>query len=481
MANYLRHFARTCMVRKGLKHSIFKHTNGLLKCIRRHTSVLYITGRRGMEVFSYLSPYLDFDNKLQDVDKLQKELASRGLDMDVGELKKMWEFYKSVNADNDKLELRNTELTSQMREFYQKETLTEKEEQQFAKLKLQSKVLKQDLKGVKNALWDLGESVIEKLLKLPNEVDQKTPFQSPIVVKRSGELNQSSSVRKNHIEIGKTLGLLEYKNPMQYYLCNDAALFELGVLNYAGEVFSGDDMIRVTGSDFSRSLVVEGSGLNHEDPTDAFIINNHSEVEENSPNRMHLVGGASLISFLAMHAKQLINPKHFPVRYFSTGRQYTPFPPGSTQIGLFTVCQTSAVHAFVLVKDANSPEYRLQLERLLNTVSELYDNLCNHYQIVMRPATELRPWETMRLSFELWSSFSKQYIEVGHISLCGDYFSKRLRIAYQTDTGRDFPSVISGTVLSVPRLLGCLLEQNPDKFIIPSKIAQYMPADYSLF
>ncbi|XP_076231211.1 serine--tRNA synthetase-like protein Slimp [Calliopsis andreniformis] len=481
MANCVSHFARACMVHNIIKPQLFKHVYTPLKYDRRCASALFITGRTASEAFSFLKPYLDFDEKLANMEKLQHTLTSRGLNIKPEEIKQMWEFYKSINAEEFKLESRSTEVKHQITNILTKKDLTHEEQQCLNKLQTQLKTLKQDLKCVKHSIWDVSESIVEKLLKLPNEVDQRTPLQSPVVLKRSSALKQFSGDAKDHIEIGRRLGLLEYKNPMQYYLSNDAALFELGALNYVGSTFSADDMIRITGSDFSRSVVVEGSGLNHEDPSDAFIIDNHSDVEENTINRMHLVGGASLISFLAMHAKQLINPNHFPIRYFSTGRQYTPFPPGSTPIGLFTVCQTSAAHAFVLVQDANSPEYHAQFERLLNTVSQIYDNICDHYQIVMRPASELRPWETMRVSFELWSPFSRQYIEVGHISVCGNYFSKRLLIAYQTPTGRDFPSVISGTVLSVPRLLGCLLEHNPDKFVIPPKIAEHMPIDLSHF
>ncbi|XP_076621167.1 serine--tRNA synthetase-like protein Slimp [Colletes latitarsis] len=476
MVNYLRYFLSR-IAHNGLKYGTSKYASVPLSFDRKYSSALFISGRKGTECFSFLTPYLDFDNKLTDIDKLQKDLTSRGLNVNAEDVKKMWEFYKLLNADKSRLESKSLELLKQIKSFSGKTDLTIEEQLEFNKLTVQSKALKQDLKSIREVLWDLSESVIEKLLKLPNELDERTPLRSPVILKRIGTLHELSDTgdKKSHVEIGRSLGLLEYKNPMLYYLCNDAALFELGVLNYAGQIFSADDMIRLTGSDFSRSLVVEGSGLNHEDPSDAFIIDNCSEVEEHSPNRMHLVGSASLVAVLAMHAKQLINPNHFPIKYFSTGRQYTPFRPGSTPLGLFTVCQASAAHAFVLVKDMNSQEYHTQFERLLNTVCQLYDNICDHYQIVMRPVSELRPWESMRVSFELWSAFSKQYIEVGHISVCGNYFSKRLLIAYQTPTGRDFPSVISGTVLSVPRLLGCLLEQNSEKFVVPPKIAEHMP------
>ncbi|XP_076179538.1 serine--tRNA synthetase-like protein Slimp [Ptiloglossa arizonensis] len=482
MANYLQNFFHMRMVHNVLKRNTLKYVNILLNFDRKYTSALFVSNRTSKECFSFLTPDLDFDKKFTDIDKLQRELTSRGVNVNAKEVKTMWEFYKSVNVDKSKLELKNVEVGSQLAELYNRKDLTAEEQLKFDELSIQSKVLKEDLRSIKGVLSDLSESIVEKMLKLPNEIDERTPLNFPVVLKRNGVLHElsDSGDKKNHIEIGQNLGLLEYRSPMQYYLCNDAALFELGVLNYAGKVFSAADMIRVMGSDFSRSLVVEGSGLNHENPLDAFELSNHIEANNNSPNRMHLVGGASLISFLAMHAKHLINPNHFPIKYFSTGRQYTPFPPGSTPIGLFTVCQASAAHAFLLIKDTNSPEYQSEFEKLLNTVCQLYNDICEHYQIVMRPASELRPWEAMRVSFELWSSFSKQYIEVGHISVCGSYFSKRLLIAYQTPTGKDYPSIITGTVLSVPRLLGCLLEQNPDKFVIPPKIVEHMPTGYPL-
>ncbi|OAD55989.1 Serine--tRNA ligase, mitochondrial, partial [Eufriesea mexicana] len=440
---------------------------------RHCSSEVVLSNVKSKKYDSIIRRYVDFDERLADIEKLQRDLTARGLNLNANEIKNLWEFYKSVKSNKMQLQSQNDEMSKKLSPLFKKKELTVEEEAEFTKLKLQIKVIKQDLKTIKGALADLNESILRKLFQLPNEVDERTPVQSPIIIKRVNSLNERSDLeKKNHIEIGRRLGLLEYRNPMQYYLCNDAALFELGVLNYAGQIFSADNMIRVAGADFSRSLLIDGSGLNHEDPADAFIIDNYTDADKNS--RMHLVGGASLISFLAMHARQCINPCHLPIAYFSTGRQYTPFRPGFTPIGLFTVCQASAALAFILVKDAKSEEYHMQFEKLLNTVCKLYDNVCDHYQIVMRPASELRPWEAMRVSFELWSPFSKQYIEVGHISTYGEYFSKRLMIVYRSPNKSAFPSVISGTVLSVPRLLGCLLEQNPDKFIIPQKVIEYM-------
>lgn len=440
---------------------------------RDYSSALYISGNNAYKAFAYLSPYLDFDERFANVDKLQKNLASRGIDMDVVQLKEAWNFYIKMVTDKYALEDNHTNLAYRIKTLLESAERTAEQEQEVLKLRTQLRIIRQDIKTMKEAIWDLDEDIIERVLKLPNELDPRTPVGEPVILKSVGSVTEiSEKNRKSHIDIGTSLDLLEYKSPLCYYLSNDAVLFELAVLAHAGRVLGDNNMVRMSGTDFSRSLLVEASGLDHEDPTAAFIIENHNEVERGSPNRMHLVGGASLISFLAFHTKQLINPKDFPLKYFATGRQYVPLPRDSHACGLFTACQASAAHAFVIVKDAKSEDYSMLFEQLVETVCRLYDDLCDHYRVVRRSASELQSCEEMRVSFEMWSPFINRYIEIGHVSTCGDYFSKRLLIAYQTPSGRDFPAVISGTVLSVPRLLACLLEQNPDKFVIPSKIAE---------
>jgi len=466
---------------KTLRHDVRRKILYSINFEKYYSSALYLSGKNAYKSFAYVSPYLDVDEKFANMNQLQKELMLRGMDIDVIQLKKAWDFYQKMTADKCALEHNNSELTNRVKTLLNSTVeRTAEQEQEIIKLRTQLTVIRQDMKMMKEAIWDLDEDVIEKILRLPNELDPKTPIDKPIVLKSIGnapELGEKS--KKSHIDIGTSLGLLEYKNPFHCYLMNDAALFELAVLAHAARILGEDEnTIRVIGADFSRSFLVEGSGLNHEDPATTFIIQNHNEIERGSPNRMHLVGGASLVSFLALHTKQLINPNNFPLKYFATGRQYTPLPRDVHAYGLLTVCQASVAHAFAMAKNAKNEDYKMLLDNLLETVCRLYDDLHCHYRVIMRPASELQAWESLRISFEMWSPFMSQYIEIGHISVCGDYFSKRLRIAYQTPTGRDFPAVISGTVLSVPRLLACMLEQNPNKFVIPPKMIEFdSPSD----
>ncbi|XP_012541670.1 serine--tRNA synthetase-like protein Slimp [Monomorium pharaonis] len=479
MTNNLYRF--TCALKRTYKillRDVRRKTNFLPNLKRDYSSVLYISGNKAYKTFAYLTPYLDVDERFANLEKLQKNLVSRGMNVNIAQLKEVWDFYVRMVEDRYALEDNNAELTGRVKSLENAEHRTIEQEQEMLKLHTQLKIIRQDLKSMKEAIWDMEENVMERVLKLPNELDPRTPVGEPVILKTVGNVPNEVSEKngRSHIDIGTKLDLLEYKNPLYYYLSNDAAWFELAVLAYAGRVFNESNMVKIIGTDFSRSLLVEATGLNHEDPAAAFVIENHNEIERDSPNRMHLVGNASLIAFLALHTKQLINPKDLPLRYFATGKQYTPLPRDSHSCGLFTACQASVAHVFVVTKDSRSEECKILFEELVETVCKLYDDLCDHYRVIVRTASELQSCEEMRVSFEMWSPFLNRYVEIGHVSTYGDYLSKRLLIAYQTPTGRDFPAVISGTVISVPRLLACLLEQNPDRFVIPPKITEFIPS-----
>ncbi|XP_046748114.1 serine--tRNA synthetase-like protein Slimp [Diprion similis] len=448
--------------------------------VRTYASALFVPGYKANQSFSILTPEMNFDEQFSDAVKFRKEMELRGVDADIESMKSSWEMYKTVISDRDVLEDKRIDAANQIKRLSRKKANVAEtaDDEEINRLKVLARVLKNDLKTVRQMQWDLEDVVIPAILKLPNVLHKETPAHDPTILysykKMNSEYNLSCS--SSHIDIGRSLGLLEYTSPMNYYLHDKAALFELGVLRLAAEMLVQDQVLRVTGLDFVRSVIIEATGMDHESPNDSFILEDNEEVEKNSVNRMHLIGGASLPSFLTMHTKQLINPKTFPLEYFASGRQYVPFNSHAQEDGLFTVCQASAAEVFTLMKDPTNSDYWKQFLTMIDFIKVLYTSICNHYRIVLRPARDLRPWESLRASFEVWSPYSKGYIEVGHLSLSGDYLSRRLLIACQTHYGRIFPFIISGTVLSVPRLLGCLLEQSPKEFVIPIKVQEHIPA-----
>ncbi|XP_063979269.1 serine--tRNA synthetase-like protein Slimp [Diachasmimorpha longicaudata] len=445
---------------------------------RKYTSALYIPGSKAFETYSYLTPYLDYTKTFSQVDKLQRNLHLRGVNVNAEEIKSTWDFYQKIYADRKAIENRRFSLVHRIKQLSKLKDPGSEAERELNGLMTQGKVLKQELRLVKEILWDLEETVVPRVLQLPNELHERTPESSELILKTVGSKKIQTPVNvppKNHLQIGESLGLLEYLNQFHFYLCDEAALFEVAVQSYVSKMLSTEGVLRVAGTDFARSLLVEAAGMDHEDPFSTFILKNNQGIEEKTINRLHLIGGASLISFLAMHTRQLVNPKAFPLRYFATGRSYTPSVVKPMDLGLFGVSQTVAVHCMTMVREAGSQEYEEEFQKLVDSVSKIYDGLGVHYRVVLRSAGQLEIAECLRVAFELWSSYYSDYVEVGHVSMYGDYLSKRLLIAYQTPTGRGYPAVISGTILNVNKVLACLLEENAERFEVPEGVKEFMP------
>lgn len=400
----------------------------------------------------------------------------RGINVSAQEVKSTWDFYQNIDTNRRKVEDKRAAVAQRVKQLSKLPQPSAEEEQELNGLAVQGRVLKQELRTLKEILWELQETVIPRVLQLPNDLHKNTPETSEIVLKVVGTkpVQQSSEAPQDHVTIGKSLGLLDYLNQMHFYLCDEAALFEVAVQSYASQLLATEGLLRVAGTDFARSLLVEAAGMDHEDPFSTFMLKNNEKLDEKSVNRLHLIGGASLISFLAMHTKQLVNPKHFPLRYYATGRSYTPSVIKPMDLGLFGVCQTSAIHCMSIIRE-NDGECDNEFERLIDAGTKLYDGFGRHYRVVMRSAGQLEPAECCRVSFELWSTYYGDYVEVGHVSMYGDYLSKRLLIAYQTPRGRGYPAIISGTVLNVNRVLGCLLEENAEIFHVPEGVREFMP------
>lgn len=460
---------------RQLKETRFNSIKPILSAIfnnqRNYTSALFVPGNRANETFAYLYPDLDFTDRLSDVQKLQNELQHRNVKIDIKELKKTWDHYQSVLANKTCLENKLDAINDQLLPFFKIPNPSSHDLQQKEQLQIQNKVLKQEIKELKNIIWKLEETVVPQVLKLPNEIDQNTPLQNDVLLKSVGEKPVVADDNKqSHMEIGKKLGLLDYKNQMQCYLCDKAAFFELEAMSFAGEILSKNNFTRVAMPDFCRSIVLEGSGMDHESSTESFMMQNYDDVkEEFLVNRLHLVGGASLPALIAMYIKQAFKPSDFPVKIFNTGRHYTPFDNNSKLQGLFSICQTSTVQALILVENKDSSNYKLEFNKLIETMSNLYNEIGCHYRIVKRSVKELDPAECLKISFEMWSVHADSYVEVGHVSLNGDYFSKRLMIGCPSTRSFNYPAAITGNLLSVPKVLGCLMEENPDEFKLPQK------------
>lgn len=419
-------------------------------------SALFVNGAKATENYLFVTPHIDFSENLQNKEIILEQLRKRNTHFNFDKLEDLWSVYEDLRSTKIKLENKKSQISKELSKIIK----NDQDIDIHNKLQLQISLLKENIKKLKEPLWSAEEAAILEALKLPNKLH---PYADTTHQVQSIHLAPPKN-NKNHKKISDELNLVEFKNN-SYYLKGDAAIFELGAKFYFSNFLKENNFIQFSNPDFVKSVIVEGCGKDHTDPETSFILNHNEDTKVNPDNRLHLIGGGSLCSFFAYHAKNVLYPKIFPIKYFTMGCQYVPTL--SKELNLLNVSQSSVIQIFNATKSEEHLD--TSLHELINITKDLYSKFGYHYRICLIPADKLERWESLRVTIEMYSTSLDKYVEVANISVSGDYISKRLMFTYVESKQSKFPYIISGTILNVPKFLACALEQDqnftcPDVF-----------------
>ncbi|KAF7270531.1 hypothetical protein GWI33_016490 [Rhynchophorus ferrugineus] len=407
-------------------------------------------GDKAQKSFVLLTPAVDFDEQLKKKYELLDNIKIRKLDIDIDKVEEKWAFLKNIEEQKNNLEKTKTEIGQTIKALI-KNNKENKLSDEIEKLKLHLNIIKQDLRHIKSASYSIEEDANLQVLDLPNCLHSQTPRNALLELYKYLENLDTKS--KSHMQIGEDKGYLKCMNLFTIYLKSDAALFEFGIQNYFSTKLLHLNYFQFSNADFVKSVIVEGCGTNPYNSSEVLTIENIHCVKNDAINRLHLVGASSLYSFMAYFTKHQIQTSNFPINAFSIGRKYRTHDKNSTKV-LFNTNQTSEVTIF------RASVNNFILEDILNEVIQIYQPLGYHFRVVLIPAYELKKTESLRLSIQMFSNYFSRYVEVGHVSFYEDYISKRLLLNYSEGKERMYPYVVSGSLVNIQKLLGCVLENN---------------------
>lgn len=279
------------------------------------------------------------------------------------------------------------------------------------------------------------------------------------------------------------------------------------------------------------------------------LIRNAAQ-EDASP--IFLVGGASLPSFLGYFAKRIVTnvAKFMPQKLFAVGRLYnnpeslclsdhhninstsatdnsstSVYQSSTTGNDIFSSIQTTAVTSLTLyMKDIRAES--LVVAEMLDIISAIYDGLGLHYRVVNLRASLLKSYEKQSYSIQMLSTkpprvtntisgvndndpstvqsdavnntdFNSntscevspfQYVEIGRLSVCGSYISRRLLMLYAKEGDshvpvehrppeHEFMECVYCQLLNVSKFLAVMLENtqtDTGSYRVPDALLQYM-------
>jgi seryl-tRNA synthetase len=323
------------------------------------------------------------------------------------------------------------------------------------------------------------QTVDEILIKLPNMLHDSVPTGKDdadnIEVKVWGQPPTFNFPPKNHLEIGRDLGIIDEER--------GAKVSGHGFLYLSGQLVLLDLALQRFALDFMISKgfrLVEPPFMMRQKPYSG--VTAMADFEQ----VMYKVEGEDLYMIAtsehplaAMYMNEVLLRDDLPLKLVGVSPCFRKEvgSHGKYTKGLFRMHQFNKVEQFVFCHPSDS--WKIHEELQANSEA-LYENLGLHYKVVNVCTGELGTVASKRYDINIWMA-DGVYREVGSNSNCTDYQSRRLNTRFREKEGQSpagFVHTLNNTALATSRTMVALLEQHQQKdgtVILPKVLNRYMP------
>lgn len=324
----------------------------------------------------------------------------------------------------------------------------------------------------------LRESVTEKMMQIPNIIDDSVPIgkddSENVELEKFGEPVVPDFEIPYHTEIMERLSGIDLDAARRvagngfYYLMGDIARLHSAILNYARDfMIDKKGFTYVIPPYMIRSSVVDG-------------VMSFAEIEgmmyKIEGEDLYLIG-TSEHSMIGKFKDTILEEKDLPYTYTS----YSPCfrkekgAHGIEERGVYRIHQFEKQEMIVVCKPEESMEWFKKL--YMNTV-EFFRTLDIPVRTLECCSGDLADLKCKSVDVEAWSPRQKKYFEVGSCSNLTDAQARRLKIRVKGENGEKyFAHTLNNTCVAPPRMLIAFLENNlqaDGSILIPEVLQPYM-------
>lgn len=402
---------------------------------------------------------LDINYVRDNPEKVKKGVAAKGypvslvekvLDLDEQRRKLLVEVENLRAQKNQAADEKNIEQGKRVKsELAKKEPLLKKTEEEFQGL--------------------LGE--------IPNLPSDKAPVgkseKDNKEVRKWREPTGFSFQPKDHLELGKNLGILDFEigakvtGSQFFFLYGDGALLELALTRYAFEKLSKEGFLPVITPDLAKSRYYLGTGYAPKgDEAQTYTI----EGED-----LGLIATAE-VTLAGSHADEVIPESKLPLKYIGYSHCFRQEAGayGKYSKGLYRVHQFTKAEMFIYCKPEESEKFH---EYILKMEEEIYQELELPYRVLEMCTGDLGAMAARKFDIEVWMPGRQDYGEVTSTSNCTDYQARNLNIKFRRGDKNEYVHMLNGTAIVMSRVPLAILEnfqQKDGSVLIPKVLQKWM-------
>ena len=344
-------------------------------------------------------------------------------------------------------------------------------------IKAQISEIAEELDALEEREEKLRESVKNKMMQIPNIIDDSVPIgkddSENVELEKYGEPVVPDFEIPYHTEIMERLSGIDLDSARKvagngfYYLMGDIARLHSAIISYARDFMINKGFTYVIPPYMIRSSVVNG-------------VMSFAEMEgmmyKIEGEDLYLIG-TSEHSMIGKFIDTILDEKDLPYTYTS----YSPCfrkekgAHGIEERGVYRIHQFEKQEMIVVCKPEESMEWFKKL--YMNTV-EFFRTLDIPVRTLECCSGDLADLKCKSVDVEAWSPRQKKYFEVGSCSNLTDAQARRLKIRVKDDKGNKyFAHTLNNTCVAPPIMLIAFLENNLQEdgsVLIPEALQPYM-------
>ena len=401
---------------------------------------------------------------------VEENTRNRGVEADVGLVVELADRRSKLIQESNELKQRQNQMA--------KSIGGERDEEERARLIVESRAMKEKLPAKEEELREVEERVREEQLKIPNMTHPGSPIGKDdtenVEIRRWGEIPDFPFEPKDHVEIGDALGIIDFDAGAKttgskfYFLRGDAVLLELGLIRYALDILMERGYSPTTTPDLARDEMLVGTGFIPRGP--------ETQIYSVEDSDLSMIATAE-ITLAGQHAEDIIEESELPLRYAGLSHCFRTEAGshGRASRGLYRVHQFTKVEMFAFVTPEGSEAIH---DEMVEIEERIFQGLDLPYRVVDICTGDLGGAAYRKYDLEAWMPGRGEFGEVTSTSNTTDYQARRMAIRYRKEGGRpQLLHTLNGTALAISRALISLLEicqQEDGSVVLPAALVPYV-------
>ncbi len=339
--------------------------------------------------------------------------------------------------------------------------------------------LKKEVQRLSAVLPPLEKDFEHELSLLPNIPDKGIKVslepKDNVAIKTVGKKREFDFTPKNHLELGESLGLFDFKRGAKisgsgWPVYTDlGARLEWALLNLMMETHSKNGFTFVLLPHLVRPEIMYGSGQLPKFESQLFKINDPDY-------HLYLIPTAE-VAINGLHYDEIFERKDLPKFYYS----YTPCfrreagGAGKNERGLIRIHQFNKVELFAFTAPEDSDA---AFDKIMFSAEQVLEKLELHYRNMLLVTGDMSFGASKTVDIEVFLPGQERYYEVSSVSNCRDFQARRSKIRVRDENDKkEYVHTLNGSGLATSRLMVALLEnnQNPDGSVsLPKSLHHFL-------